>query len=714
MTQADGHRRGREDVSRPGGRDAVNDNDLSGTVHGPAVQAGSVHGDIYLAAPAAVPAAIPRQLLPSSPHFTGRDAELAALELVLDRPGPHLVVLSGPGGVGKSALATWWAHRVAGRFDAGQLYFDLTAFGASGPADPAEVLTCFLRALAVPPRAVPTTLRDQAALYRSVTAGRALLVLLDDALSAAQVRAVLPASPSSLVVVTSRHRLAGLVSDGAHLIDVGTLPADDAVALLAATAGRQRVDREPDSAAELADLCGGLPLALSVAAARLAARPALSVSRVVAELAGESGRLGALAVPDGGSVRATFDLSYRSLDPATAALYRRLAWHPGRDFGPDLAAALAQGAAGLERLLDANLLQEIDQDRFRFHVLVRLHARQQADADELGAARLTLLEWCLAAAAAADGILTPYRRRLPYRYAEQPPEVRAFDGRSSALAWLERERGTLVDAARVAHDLGRAELAWHLAYTLWPLFFHGKHYRDRLEVDRIGVDAAREWGNTWAEAVMLKRLGRVCAVTGDLPAAVRHTGAAIQLYRNIGDEQGHADAVEGLADIRRDAGDTASAAELYAEVLVMRRILDNRRSTALTLVSLGSVLTRLGRPDAALALLREAHESLTLLAHVDPYNEARAAVALSAAHLGRDELERAERIASGAAVRLRELGSEFEFAEALDVLGRIARRRGDTALAIRHFTLAGTIFEAAGSSRAGQVRRQLELLTATP
>ncbi|MEV0127118.1 NB-ARC domain-containing protein [Dactylosporangium sp. NPDC050688] len=684
-------------------------NDLSGTVHGPAVQAGNVYGDVYLAAPAAAPAAAVRQLLPATPHFTGRAAERRALDLVLQRPGPHLVVLSGPGGVGKSALATWWAHQVAGRFGTGQLYFDLTAFGEAGPADPAEVLTCFLQALAVPPRAIPTTLRDQAALYRSLTAGRALLVLLDDAYSAAQVRAVLPASPSSLVVVTSRYRLAGLVADGAHLIGVEPLPATDAVALLAATAGRRRVDREPDATAELADVCGGLPLALSVAGARLAARPALSIGRVVAELAREPGRLGALAVPGGGSVRATFDLSYRSLDADTAALYRRLAWHPGRDFGPDLAAALTPSAGAVERLLDANLLQEIDQDRFRFHVLVRLHARQQTGPDEAGAARLAMLEWCLAASAAADGILTPYRRRLSYRYVARPPRVPEFDGRSMALAWLERERGTLVDAVRAAHDLGRAELAWHLAYALWPLFFHGKHYRDRLEVDRIGVAAAREWGDTWAEAVMLKRLGRVCAVTGDLAAAVRHTSAAIRLYHGIGDEQGHADAVEGLAEIHHDAGDTASAAALYAEVLAKRRILDDGRSTALTLVRFGSLLTGTGRPDEALPLLREAQQ---LLAHTDPYNAARAAVAAAATHLGLDDLEQAERLAAGAAVRLRELGSEFEFAAALDVLGRVARRRGDTALAIRHFTLACTIFEASGSRRAGQVRHQLDLLTA--
>jgi tetratricopeptide (TPR) repeat protein len=208
---------------------------------------------------------------------------------------------------------------------------------------------------------------------------------------------------------------------------------------------------------------------------------------------------------------------------------------------------------------------------------------------------------------------------------------------------------------------------------------------------------------------MCKRLGRVSAVTGDLPAAVRHTGAAIRLYSSIGDEQGHADALEGLAEIRHDAGEVEPAAELYADVLARRRVLNDPRSTALTLLRLGSVLTGAGRPDEALPLLREAHDALA-----DPYNAARAAVALAAAHLGRDELEQAERIAAGAAARLRELGSEFEFAEALDVLGRIARRRGDIPAAIRLLTEAGAIFEAAGSRRAGQVRHQLGLLTAAP
>jgi tetratricopeptide (TPR) repeat protein len=691
-------------------------NDLSGTVTGSTVQAQTIHGDVHFHAERTAPSPVPHQLLVPASNFAGRVEHLEALDQLLGAAGPKLVVLSGAGGVGKTALATRWAHSVVDRFFDGQLYFDLSAFGVSGPADPAEALASFLRALGVPAGGVPTALSEQAALYRSVTSNRSLLVMLDDAYSAAQVRVLLPASPSSLVVVISRRRLSGLVPDGAHLIEVGPLPVEDAVALLTNAVGQERVAREWQSTIALADICGGLPIALSVAAARLASRPALSVGRVAAELASESGRLRALAVLDDASVQATFDMSYRSLDPLTATLYRRLAFHPGRDFGAGIVAALRPASEAVERLLDANLVQETDEDRFRFHVLLRLHARQKAEAQEppgeLAAARLAMLEWYFAAASAADVTLTPYRRRLAYQCAAPVAQVPTFDGRAEALAWLERERANLIAATGTALELGHLELSWHLAYTLWPLFLYGKHYRDRLEVDQVGVTAARAWGNKWAEAVMLKRLGRVCANTGDFAAAVRYTDAAIRLYDTIGDRQGQVDAVEGLAGIHRDAGDNDSAASLYGEVLTTRRGLDDHRATALTLVNLGTVLTCRGWPDEALRLLGEAQETLAALSQLDPYNEARAAIALSDAHLGRGDLLSAERIAAQAAVQMRELGSDFEFAEALDVLGRVARRRGDIGLARRHFEQASRIFQAAGSRRAEQLRQRLTQLAA--
>lgn len=690
-------------------------NELSGTVGGSALQAGTINGDVHFHS-GDPRRPIPRQLIAPTATFAGRAAHLDTLDRLHAEAACRLVVLSGPGGVGKTTLATTWAHRVVDHFVDGQLYFDLSAFGPAGPADPAEALTAFLHALGVSPGNVPTALAEQSALYRSMTSTRSLLVMLDDAYSAAQVRALLPASPTSLVLVTSRRRVSGLLPDGARLVDVGPLSADDAVELLTNIVGSQRVAEESAAAAVLVDVCGGLPLALSVAGARLASRPTLSVGRVVAQLAEESGRLDALAVPDGASVQATFDLSYHALDRLTGEAYRRLAFHPGRDFGPDLVIALASDGAVVERLLEANLLQEIGEDRFRFHVLVRLHARRQAVAEDrpedLTAARLAMLEWYFATAVAADIVLTPYRRRLAYPFGSSPPQVLSFTGRPEALAWLERERVNLVDATTMASDLGHPELSWHLAYALWPLFLYRKHYRDRLEVDRVGVAAARAWGNAWAEAVMLKRLGRVCANTGDIDAAVRHTRTAIQVYDSVGDRQGHTDALEGLAGILRDSGDDAAAAASYVEVLASRRTLDDPRAIALTLINLGSMLTGQDEAHQAVSLLQEARAVLGALPQSDPYNEARAGIALADACLGADRLHDAERMATDCATQMRELGSPFELAESLDVLGRVAERRSEFGLARQHFDQAAQIFSALGSRRAEQLLGQLAHLPA--
>lgn len=449
-------------------------NELSGAVAGSSVQAGTVFGGVHFhqAGPAVVPA--PRQMVAPPPHFTNREGELTELDALLAAAAPVLAVLSGPGGVGKTALALWWARQVQDRFPDGQLYADLAGFSGEAPLDPGEVLGSFLRALGVPPERVPLELAEQAALYRSVTDGRSLLVLLDNAFSAAQVRVLLPASSSSAVVVTSRSRLTGLFPDGARMIEVGALPAGDAVLLLGRVAGQERIAREREPAEQLVRVCGGLPIAVCMTAARLAARPRLSLSRVAGEFMDEEGRLDALTVEGGLSVKRVFDASYRLLDAPAAALYRRLALHPGLDFSVALASAAARGVGGgcgaagdpLTRLVEANLLEEAPEDRFRFHDLLRLHARQRARVDDTDAERrsavLTMLEWYLAAAARADTTVTPYRRRLAYPFSTEVTRTPVVEDREAALSWLERERANLIDAGRVALDHGWAELAWHL------------------------------------------------------------------------------------------------------------------------------------------------------------------------------------------------------------------------------------------------------------
>src|SRR5256885_8297772 len=549
-------------------------NDLSGTVLGPSLQAGTIHGGVHVHVTPDSGTPVPRQLLPPPAHFTGRQRELAQLDEWLRADGPMLAVLSGRGGVGKTALALCWAHGVRDRFADGHLYVALAGFSGDEPMDPGEALANFLHALGVAPQRVPATVAGQAALYRSLTADRAFLVILDNAYSPAQVRVLVPASASSVVIVTSRARLVGLMPDGARPIEVAPLPVPDAVQLLTRAVGPERITQERAEAEDLAEICGGLPIALCVTAARLATRPKLSVARVAAELADETGRLVGLSRVEGRSVQAVFDASYRLLDAGSAGLYRRLGLHPGPDFGRELVEAVLATdevadtpTSGVDALLEANLLEEVDEDRYRFHDLLRLHAKQKAE-DDKGRA---ILEWYLAAARAADSVITPYRRRLDYVAVSAPTHLPALRGREHALGWLERERANLVAAGPPALEQGYAELAWHLADAMWPLFLYRKHYRDRAEVDQRGVVAAREWGNAWAEAVMLKRLGRVRTIAGDYPAAERHTCAAILRYQEAGDVRGGLDALEGLADLYRDSGREGQAAVLLGQILAANR-----------------------------------------------------------------------------------------------------------------------------------------------
>jgi len=534
-------------------------------------------------------------------------------------------------------------------------------------------------------------------MYRSRTADRALLVLLDDALSPASARVLQPASATSRVLVTSRGRLDGLVVEGAQLLVVHPLNTADSVALLTRTLGTARVSADQHSAETLARLCGGLPVALRVTAGRLTTRPKMSLARMVADLAEEETRLDRLSIVDSTSVPLVFDLSYRSLEPTAALLYRRLALHPGPDFGCDLVAAVLAGRGNAAQIVDdlvaASLLQEMGEgDRFRFHDLLRLHAKRMLAADdpepEQATARMAILEWYWTAAACGDRIVTPYRPRSSVEH------LPALPGREAALTWLERERVNLVSAGRCALAHGHHELAWQLCDVVWPLLLLGKHYRDRMEVDRCGIAAAQGWRNTWAEADMHKRLGQACTTASEYIEAEEHLCKAVDLYRDVDDARGVVDAREGLAALYRDTGRLDRAVQLFRQTLAANRRLGDDRCIGLTLINLGRLVLSRGQPEDALLLLCEAKDIFARLADIDPYNGVRATIALADAYWGVGDLKDAEAAATEAASRMDELGSSYERAQALDLLGQIARRRGDAGGARRHFRTALDIFTA--------------------
>jgi DNA-binding SARP family transcriptional activator len=343
--------------------------------------------------PAAARAAVvPRQLPAAVAHFTGRQAELNALTRQLDRPaGPGGAVtiwtVVGTAGIGKTALALHWAHRVAARFGNGQLYANLRGFGPRvTPAPPGEVIRGFLGALGVPPASLPAPLEAQAALYRSLLAGRSMLVVLDNARDAEQVRPLLPGSPGCVVVVTSRNQLTGLVvAEGAYRLSLDLLPEQSAAELLARRLGPARLSREPGAARELIGLCARLPLALAVVAGRAASRPDVPLGRIVTEL--RAARLDALATGEPATdLRAVLSWSYGCLTPPAAAMFRLLGLRPGLDITAASAASLArmdlrQARAALAELARAHLIEEQAPGQFALYELLRAYAVERAGAE---------------------------------------------------------------------------------------------------------------------------------------------------------------------------------------------------------------------------------------------------------------------------------------------------------------------------------------------
>lgn len=679
------------------------------------VQAGTIQGGLTIRTGEASGPAVPSQLVAPPRHFVGRQRELEALRLARERQGPSVAVLTGPAGVGKTALARRWAHEARAGFPDGLIESDLGGFGDTPPPDPSEVLGSFLRALGLAAARVPATLAEQVALYRTWTADRALLLLLHDAVSAAQVRVLLPAGPGSATLVTSRRHLQGLLAEGAAFVQVGPLEVDDSVRLLAESVGHPRVHGEQEHAAAIAQLCGGLPVALNVVASRLVTRPHLTLSRLAEELRLDSVRLARLETGDGLSVRSTFDTSYQSLEPAAAMLYRRLSADPGRELGVQAIGNIVRGmgteedaAILIDVLVGASLLQEIAEDTFRFHDLVRLHAARLFESEEQPEIRrgivLGQLEWHLAAARNADRVITPYRRVRIYQSNASLTGVPEFVERSAALAWLEQELITLVTTANKAFQLGYYELTWHVSDALWSLFLYSKHYSDRRRLDELGVRAAREWHDPAAEAEMLKRLGRSCTTAGEFDAAYGHFVQAMSLWGELGDKRGETDTREMIAALHRDSGRPAEAVAEFEAVLAANRRLADARHVGMTLISLGSLLPEVGRAPEAVERLAEAREIFNRLSDVDPYNAARVDIALAAAYLAAGDAAGSETAALRGLEGMRRLGSGYEEGQALEVLLALAHERGDRNAAEKHRAAALRAYEAVHSPRAGLLR----------
>ncbi|GAA3183700.1 MULTISPECIES: AfsR/SARP family transcriptional regulator [Streptomyces] len=518
-----------------------------------------------------VPAAAPLEsadLLPRVPRgFHGRAEELAALDRATAGEAPVCLV-TGPAGVGKTALVVRWAHRNRERFPGGLLYADLRGFSDTPEVEPAEVVREFLLALGVAPRRIPESARGASALFRSLAADRRLLVVLDNAPGSAPVQELLPGGARCVTVVTSRHRLPGLIaSDAARPVPVDVLGPADSAALLAAVLGEERVRAEAGAARRLAELCGGLPLALRVTAARLTDQPEWSLSALSGELSDESRRLALLDVEDTG-VRAALRLTVRRLPADAAHHFAHLGRHPGTHVDRYAAAAVAgtdpaTAEAALERLAAAHLVTRAAPDRWTLHDLVRLYARGlEADPDALLRALDHTVVTALAAADAAEpGDESCFPLPADVR---APREIRRFAARQEAMAWYESEREGLTLAAAAADAAGLHSRTWRLVLGLWPLIV----WRVREGWSPLlgtALEAARADGDLRAQSRILALLGWVLTEEGRVPEALAHLEAAPVLAARAGDRSAQATALVNLSLAQAALGSPQEAAEECAD-----------------------------------------------------------------------------------------------------------------------------------------------------
>ncbi|WP_207311745.1 ATP-binding protein [Lentzea alba] len=512
--------------------------------------------------PASTPAAVAVRQLPAGiAGFTGRDALLRRLDGLLTDTGDDaatpVAAITGPAGVGKTSLAVHWAHRAAPRFPDGQLYVDLRGFDPSGTAvDPSEALRGFLTAHGVAPDRVPAGTEAQAALYRSRLAGRRVLVLLDNARDADQVRPLLPGDGACTVLVTSRTPLAGLIAnEGAHAVIVDVLTPAEAKRMLARRLGQRRTSAEPAAVVEIVELCARLPLALAVVAARAAIRPGFPLARFVTDL--RTTRLDALSGGDArADLRNVFSWSTRALSAPAARLFRLLGTHPGPDTSVAAAASLAalpvpEVRALLTELADAHLVLEHHPGRFTFHDLLRAHAEETAREEESEADRrastLRILDHYLHTGHAAATLLNPQRTEV----VPAPPHpgvlVEGIAGYADATAWFTAEHRVLLaateHAARHGADRHAAELTWVVSGFLE----RQGHWDDWIRCQLVSRAAAARLGDLSLEAAAHRNLGRAHSRLGRTAEGHHHYRQALELYQRAGDLGGQARTHTNLA-----------------------------------------------------------------------------------------------------------------------------------------------------------------------
>ena len=635
-------------------------------------------------APAATQA-LPRDIA----SFTGRTGELRQLEAAAQAGG--IFVIGGMAGVGKTAFAVRAARQLAPVFPDGQIFLPLHAHTAGQrPVEPVDGLASLLQTAGIAPAQIPPSLDARASLWRDRVSGQRVLLVLDDAVDSDQVRPLLPGMNGALVLITSRLRLTAL--EDAQVMSLDTLPPSDAAALLARLATRPGLDPADPAVAEIARLCGRLPLALGMLARQLYHHPAWSPAELAADLAAARDRL-ELMHAENLSVAAAFDRSYQDLSVPEQKMFRCLGLHPGSDFDAYAAAALAgvpvtEARRDLEGLYDHYLLAETSRGRYRFHDLIHEHARDLADASQPGereAASDRLLDYYLLTARTASQHLNG-RSTTDTGEPTASTQVRHIAGRDDALSWLKAERLNLHAAAGYAAAAGRPAHAAAIPAAVHEFLRGQGHWDEALALHNAAIEAAHETGNQLAEARALTDLGDMQFLTDDYPAAEASLTQAVEAYRGLGDRLGEANALTSIGAVQHAIGNSPAAAASLTRALGLYKSLADQLGEASALTALGAIQHATGNSPAATASLTRALELYTNLG--SQLGQASALTELGTMHDAAGDYTAAATAQQQALDLYRYVGDRLGEANTLTSLGIVQFRSGDSSAAEASHTRA--------------------------
>lgn len=661
----------------------------------------------------------PRQLPAIVRPFVGREDRLSRLDELVDQTGAGgavIATITGAGGIGKTALAVCWAHRMAGRFPDGQLYLDLRGFDPLGaPMSPGEALRGFLEALGVPPDGVPAGLQAQAALFRSLVSGRRLLLVLDNARDAEQVRPLLPAADGCVVLVTSRDAMTGLVVGcGAHPIGLDSLAVADARLLLEARLGADRLAAEPVAVAELLRPCHGLPLALAVVAARAAQHPAQPLAELVGQLVNARRRLDAFDTDDPRTaLRAVFASSYDKLAPEARRTFRLLGLHPGPDISVTAAASLTGNADVCQplRQLEAAHLIRWHQDRYSLHDLVRAYACDLAESDpERDAAGRRMLDHYLWSSSSSERLLVPHRTSPapvppPAQPGVRPDEPADLD---EAMTWFGSEQAVLLQLVQQAATAGHDVEVVQLSATFGTFLRHRRLFDDWLTIAHVALAAASRLGDQAALSTCHRELGQAYARLGRYPEAAVQVRTGLEIARDSRDRTGEAVCHQAMASLQGRERNYAEARRHAQQACELHTYLGNAAGR-------GRALNQVGWFSAQLSDCHEAVSACeSAVAVCDAIGDTRGTAAawdsLGYAYRLRGDHRQAVRAYHHAVVAWRETRDRYFEGDTLTNLGDALRDSGEATVARRAWrqaleTLSGLAGVAAEQARSALAER---------